>query len=194
MVYVTDLTHFLDDDGAPLPVELGPVARVARFFGRIAAAGSLHPVDEPVRTPLACRRRPGRRPCAGTILVLRRRDAVIEWRCSSCEDQGFISGWEETCWDLRRFDGPRPLERTIGVPIGRDGFAALLDCPTLAAEDQALLYSAELCDAGVVVRGTRDDLDLFSDAVAAEANHEGNVRRRRLLERVYDQLEVALRR
>lgn len=93
--WVTDMTHFLGPDGQ-LAITRGTLVP---FLAAIVEAttgegGSARPVR--------CRRRPGRRPCQGEI-----RSSVdastqeIRWRCSSCDDDGYISNWQGTPWDQR---------------------------------------------------------------------------------------------
>lgn len=55
-----------------------------------------------------------------------------------------------------------------------------------------IIYSAEIADGGVKIVGCCDDIDYFLDCVAAEANHEQNRSRRRLLESIYDSFKDAL--
>jgi len=65
-VYVTDATDlpsFLEPDG-PLPAS---VIRFTEYLGSIIAGASHSPSSEWQALKLTCRRRPGRRPCPGSI-------------------------------------------------------------------------------------------------------------------------------
>ena len=96
---VTDLRDFLDDDG-DLPDLKGPALDLALFLGSIVAWVTRLHATEPEMTNVACRRRPGRRRCAGDILaVLNESDRSISWECPICGDHGCISGWQDTLWD-----------------------------------------------------------------------------------------------
>lgn len=88
MSYITNITHYLNEDG--YPVQSGSADRIGEFFGRIVAAASLHPQGDVVPSALRCRRRPGRKPCPDHLLIVRRDDGVIECQCPSCSDDGFI--------------------------------------------------------------------------------------------------------
>jgi len=100
--WITNLRHLLDQDGA-LPVDLpDPAARLARYFGSIVEA-----VTGPARTgaPLTgirCRRRPRHKPCPGQIIAFidAENDSAIDWHCPVCGDNGLLSGWQNTTWDL----------------------------------------------------------------------------------------------
>jgi hypothetical protein len=99
--WIADLRDFLDETGglADLPAR---ARRLADHFGAIVAAISPTPQDQVVRTHVRCRRRPRRRPCSGMIRAVIDADARIRWECSSCEDNGVISGWRDTHRDMRR--------------------------------------------------------------------------------------------
>lgn len=99
MVFVSDLRHFLDmPDDAPAPAR-----RMAGHLSRIVEAGTASPAGEPTESSLRCTRRPARRPCAGLIEVVRLEvPPAIEWWCPVCGDDGVISGWEGSPFDLRR--------------------------------------------------------------------------------------------
>ncbi len=96
--YIVDITDYLLP-GGDLPD--GPAGRFARYFGRIVSAASLERFGIWVDTEIQCRRRPGRKPCPGHIR-LRRIDTEdrVEWHCTSCDDNGWISRWQGTQWDL----------------------------------------------------------------------------------------------
>lgn len=70
--------------------------RLAMYWTQIVAQASNY--DEP--TTLRCRRRPGRKPCAGLLTIFFDVDNNdVLWFCPVCQDEGRISGWEDTFWD-----------------------------------------------------------------------------------------------
>lgn len=100
--WITDLTHFLE--AGRLPQELpGPALRLAECLGRIVAAVTGAEPDDSLG--VRCRRRPRRRPCQGEIegYVVPESNAIC-WGCLVCGDNGLISDWENTMWDLREAD------------------------------------------------------------------------------------------
>ena len=96
---VTDLHHFLD-----LPPDTpGPARRLAEQLGNIVRAATAGDAGTAWETALPCRRRPANRRCPGRMIVLRTEpDAPIRWQCSVCDDEGVISNWEDSPFDLRR--------------------------------------------------------------------------------------------
>jgi hypothetical protein len=120
-VFVSDLRHFLDiPDDAPASAR-----RMAEHLAGIVEAGTTSPVGEPTVTSIRCTRRPGRRPCAGLIEVVRLEvPASIEWWCPICGDEGVVSGWEGSPFDLRwstsHVDVPAdPPPERLGAQRGR---------------------------------------------------------------------------
>jgi hypothetical protein len=59
--WITDLTHFLDEEGRIAPTK-GPVRRLAEFFDSIVVMGSHPEPIAPSKYMVRCRRRPGRKP------------------------------------------------------------------------------------------------------------------------------------
>ncbi len=107
MVWISDLRHFLDENGA-IPAEIpGPARNVALYLGSIVAWVTDHrcddPYDDDAWTNVPCRPRPGRRRCNGLIWAWLDSDgSTICWECMECGDNGTIVGWERTRWDRRR--------------------------------------------------------------------------------------------
>ena len=100
-VFITDMTHF---ESIPPGTSHEPARRIARFFGAIVSTASVSPADKLIEAALFCRRRPGRMQCPGHLQI--RRDGVsgvISWHCSRCDDQGEISNWEGTSWNLSKW-------------------------------------------------------------------------------------------
>jgi hypothetical protein len=103
MTWVTDLSHFIDARTGNLPTNVpGPARRLIEHLTRIVAAattaagGHDQPFDQ-----IKCRRRPGHRACPGVIEHHVWADERITWQCPRCGDNGVISNWQSTAWDLR---------------------------------------------------------------------------------------------
>ncbi len=144
---------------------------------------------------LPCGRRPDRRPCRGHLRVLRTDvPPSIEWRCTSCGDDGVISGWERSPFDLRpRSIDPRPTE-TVRVMIPAEVAATLRGLMLLDTASERLVFRARVADEGVVLSGDEDHFDELIDYVAAEANHEQTRRRHKQLDAVFEVLNDVLTR
>jgi hypothetical protein len=93
-MYITDLTHFLDEKGAIGP-QSGPARRLAEFLGRVVAAASEpSAVEHAGIGECRCNKR------KGTIIAEIAPDDAIEWFCESCGHEGRISNWRRSFWDL----------------------------------------------------------------------------------------------
>jgi hypothetical protein len=187
-VLVSDLNHFLDlPDDVP-----GPARRLAEHFTTIVRAATAGDgAGDAWTSALPCRRRPGRRPCPGRITLVRREPpAPIAWRCSVCADEGVISNWADSPYDLRR----RRLTvagAATEIVIAEDVAAALRELIFLNPDGERLVYGMRAHPkGGAVLLATADDLDELIGSVAAEANHEPNRRRQHRLDAAFDALST----
>jgi hypothetical protein len=188
-MFVSDLRHFLDmPDDTP-----GPARKMAEHLGNLVRAATATEAGAAWVSALPCRRRPGRRPCPGRIAVFRPDlPARIEWRCNSCGDEGVISGWEGTYFDLRARRPDRHGGAMSEVVVSDEVAAALRDLRLLDTECERLVYRARAVDDGVALTADGEELDELIGFVAAEANHEPNRRRQQRLDRAFDVLSDAL--
>jgi hypothetical protein len=190
MMYVTDMRHFAGLDEMVGP-QFGPAKRSAAYLGGVVSAATAHLPGEAIATALACHRRPGRKPCPGRLLVRRAEaPARIEWACPACGEEGVISGWEGSPWDLS------PALTTDGdervALLSSDQYRRLLGLRLLDTDSLRVVYAARLTGAGVVVSASEEDLDNLIGYVAEEANHEIDRRRQRGLDDVIRILDAAL--
>jgi hypothetical protein len=112
--WVTDLTHFLDEDGDIAPIS-GPAWRLAEYFTSIVAMASHPNLILPPEFRVRCRRRPGRKPCSGMIGsdLDFETEEDIKWRCPVCRDNGYLHNWKGSLWGLSRMDeGRGPTVKT----------------------------------------------------------------------------------
>lgn len=184
---VTDLHHFLD-----LPPDTpGPARRLAEHLSNIVRAATAGDAASSWESALPCRRRPANRRCRGRMIVLQTGSgAPIRWQCSVCDDEGIISNWEDSPFDLRR----RRLALAGSVheiAISDEVAAALRELRLLDPDCERLVFGIRAHDDGAVLAATDDDLDELIGFVAAEANHEPNRRRQRRLDAAFDVLNTA---
>ena len=184
---VTDLHHFLDlSEDAP-----GPARRLAHHLGNIVRAATAGAAGARWVTALPCRRRPAHRPCRGRISVVRREPpAPIQWWCSVCDDEGVVSNWADSPYDLRR------RQLTVAgavneIVIGDETAAALRELQLLDPDCERLVFSMRAHSGGAAFAATDDDLDELIGFVAAEANHEPNRRRQHRLDAAFSVLTAA---
>ena len=97
MAWITDLRHFLDEDGN-IPEIPKPARRIAEYLGGIVKAVTTRQ-DGELATGVRCRRWPRHKRCPGEIIAFIDEQHCISWSCPVCMDNGVISGWKGTIWD-----------------------------------------------------------------------------------------------
>ena len=171
----------------------GPARKMAEHLGFIVKAATASKTGTAWETALPCRRRPGNRPCAGHIVVFRPDlPATIDWRCSACDDEGVIGGWEGSYFDLRRPRAQRADFSVSEVPVTDEVCAALRDLRLLDSDCERLVFGARASTTCIVLVASEEDLDELIGYVAAEANHETNRRRQKRLDLAFAALSEAL--
>jgi hypothetical protein len=168
--YVTDLRHF---EGVELDPEApGPAVRLALYLRRIVRAATALQGRGPQPTALPCRRRPGRVPCPGHLIVeLHDVPSEIRWQCPSCSEGGVIDGWQGALDDLSARSQSDDIGSPRRVVIPEKAYAMLLGELVLDHECEGMIYSARPHPEGVELLGTEDDFEELLSAVAAESNH-----------------------
>jgi hypothetical protein len=187
---VTDLRHFLDiADDAP-----GPARKLAEYLGCVVRSSTAADAGTPSVSALKCRRRPRNRPCQGHVVVARAEPpAPIEWRCSACSDEGIISGWEGSMFDLREPRTRIDSEPRCEVILSDESAAALRELQLLDKECERLVFQMRYLSDRCVFSATANELDELIGFVAFEANHETSRSRQRRLDAALDALGEALR-
>jgi hypothetical protein len=191
LMYVIDMTHYVGVDEL-VGAEYNPVKRFVAHIGTIVGVGTANKPGEIIQSALACPRRPNRQACPGRLLV-RRSEAPrqISWACPFCEEeQGVISNFEQTIWDLSP-----PLiikgDEKAAV-IGPDQYQRLLGLHALNPDAVRILHAITPIGNAVLVRAGEEDFERLIEAVAAEVKHEPGSKRRRGLDDVLAVLEAAL--
>lgn len=186
--FITDITHF---EGLLPKLAKGPAGRIARYFGSIVSAASV--VDRGVwgDTAIRCRRRPGRKPCPGHIRVYRLgHSAPIEWHCSSCDDQGEISNWKESTWDLSQGLGRQDsAEKSGAVLVSEQELREVRKILVLDSVNQRVIDGATNAPGGFLLHGSEDNFEDLLGYITAEADSETNPGRRQMLEKVCERIE-----
>src|SRR5580693_9035574 len=148
-----------------------PARRMAEHLGFVVRAATSGDAGTSWVTALSCRRRPGNRPCRGHIAVFRADlPAPIEWRCSSCGDEGVVSGWENSPFDLRSPRSRPDNEPQHATLLAEEIGAALRDLRLLDTDCERLVFAMRSSTDGIVLLASADQLDELLGFVAAEAN------------------------
>jgi len=185
-MYVTDLQHFLDMP----PDAPGPARRLAEHLRGIVRAATAGDAQVAWESALPCRRRPANRRCPGRLIVQRGEPgSPIAWRCSTCGDDGVISNWEESPFDLRR-RRPALVGAVHQLVLSYQTASALRELLFPDTELERLVFGIRAHSGDAILAVTDEQLDELTDAVAAEANHESNRRRRQRLDAAYDALNA----
>jgi len=97
--WIANLTHFLTEEGAIGP-KSGSARNLAEYFTKIVVDATTKLWEEPRKTPVRSRRRPGRKPCVGLIGTDTDPDTdAIVWWCPACGDNGTVTDWQGSRWD-----------------------------------------------------------------------------------------------
>ncbi len=184
---MADLQHFLDlTEDTPAPAR-----RLAAHVAVIVRVASSGDANVSWVSALPCRRRPGNRSCSGRVMVFRPEPAgAVRWQCNACGDDGAISNWEDSIYDLRRrtpvLIGPRSE-----ILISDEVASALRGLHLLDPDSERVVYAMRGAGERVALVVADDELEDLIGAVSAEANHETNRRRQKLLDAALDALDAA---
>jgi hypothetical protein len=101
MALIAKLSHYLGEDLSLIKIP-APAAALREFLGCIVeAVTSRDPDDENYGTELSCRQGCERSESIMIAFHDKADPSVIHWSCSTCGDEGQITGWEGTIWDKR---------------------------------------------------------------------------------------------
>lgn len=186
-MFVIDMHHYLD-----LPEDTpGPARRLAEHLSNIIRAATAGDAATAWESMLPCPRRPGNRRCQGRMIVRRTQPgAPIHWQCGVCADDGVISNWEDSPFDLRRRKLTVAGDLTE-VVISDQVAATLRDLRLLDIDCERLVFAIRAHNDAAILTATDEDLEELIGFVAAEANHEPNRRRQQRLDVAFDALNTA---
>ena len=115
--------------------------------------------------------------------------APIRWWCTACDDEGAISNWAGTPYDLRR---RLSVAGDVDEVIVSDKTAAVLrELVLLDPDCERLVFGMRAHPDGAILLASADDVEELIGFVAAEANHEPNRRRQHRLDAAFNALTEA---
>ena len=112
----------------------------------------------------------------------------IEWWCTECGDEGVISGWERSPFDLRPRRPTLVSAPAVHVIVPPEVAATLRSLLLLDTACERLVFRARHTDEGVLLAADDEDLEELVGYVAAEANHETDRRRQKRLDQAFEAL------
>lgn len=95
--------------------------RLNEYVGRIVEAVSAWDDTLPIDSAIRCRRRPRNRPCPGHVRAWCV-EGTIQWSCTRCRDNGRISNWRGTPWDIATDE---PTVELVAVPVSVSSYDEL---------------------------------------------------------------------
>ncbi|MDQ2738175.1 MAG: DUF3024 domain-containing protein, partial [Actinomycetota bacterium] len=121
------------------------------------------------------------------------REAPILFECNVCGDGGVIDGWQDSPYDCRDDHGRMRTAagRVRQISIPEHVADTLRDLTFLDRSCERIVYGARGDRAAVVLAVTEEELEELIGAVAAQGNHEPDLRRRRRLDAAFQTLETA---
>lgn len=190
--WITDIRHYLDDNGFMSATMPGPARKMAEYMAAIIEAATARPAGEAWAAAAApCRRRPGNKACPGRIIVRRTQvPAEIAWRCPKCGDNGVVSGFDGTAWDLSTSaptSGPTIEERVTYAELG-----AMLDAGDVDGETRQAIVGARDTGKDAVLEVPLDELEPFVESLTAGANHAREKKQQKLIDAVHGRLTERL--
>lgn len=95
-MYISNMTHFLDEQGN-IPKQMPKEAReLASFFALVIDTATKKLSTRLIPTDIRC----FEKGCQGTIRVeILPSSKEIHWMCSRCKNEGRISHWKGTRWN-----------------------------------------------------------------------------------------------
>ena len=91
-MFIVDLRHYLDDKGAIGP-RSGPGLDMANFMTGVVACGT--------NLNASCARPPPCIECTSAgVRVVMDESSRVYWQCCACDEDGVISNWQDTLWDM----------------------------------------------------------------------------------------------
>ena len=98
--WLTDITHFLDENGEII-TKPSQAKVMAEYFAAIIMMVSFPEPEYPPEYKVSCRRRPNKKTCQKEIVGwIEPESEDIYWICPKCQDRGRLRNWRGTMWDL----------------------------------------------------------------------------------------------
>jgi hypothetical protein len=120
--YVSDLTHFVDDQGRAVS---GPLGKLGRYLGLIVESASLMKEGHTDYIPLRCGNPVRRKRCMGQLTAGHAARDSVEWACPLCGEAGHLTNWSGSEFDLGPAREPLAYEGQHEVLVPLDELDAM---------------------------------------------------------------------
>lgn len=120
--YVSDLIHFVDDQGRAVS---GPLGKLGRYLGLIVESASLMREGHAGYIPMLCANPVRRKRCFSQLTGGLAGHDNIEWACPACGEAGHINHWTGTEFDLGPAIDLRAAESQLDVIVPLDELDAM---------------------------------------------------------------------
>jgi len=193
--WIIDIRHLTEHD----PDFEMPSRMLKRrdFYGHVIRAATATS-DSMFLSVIPCRRRPGRVACPGLLCVAKTNlpEPFIFWECVTCDDNGRISGFRNSWYDLSKSVPPErpPNDTLVALGVTFEEHASWIsgDLISYDQESLVLIYSARVSGRQIRVCGDDDEMVTLLEATAADTNHETKRPRRERLRAILRKLEKTL--
>lgn len=103
MVMLTDISHFLDENGDLADVN-SETKELFDFLSSIVSEASSDYGKPMILSCITCIQKVDNKVCGGEVEIwVGANDNRIGWECLECASEGVISNWEGTAWDKRSY-------------------------------------------------------------------------------------------
>jgi len=120
--YVSDLTHFIDEQGRAVS---GPLGKLGRYLGLIVESASLMKEGHTDYIPLRCGNPVRRKRCIGQLTAGHAAHDAVEWACPLCGEAGHLTNWIGSEFDLGPARDPIAYEGQSEVLVPLDELDAM---------------------------------------------------------------------
>lgn len=153
----TDVRHLAPANDPKIPAA---AARRSAFTREVVEAATSRSAESAWCSAVRCIGRVGRRACGGRIRVEPPKASGLEWSCTTCGENGIVTGFEGTALDMSRYV---PSEKKLRVwGIDEEERSVLLEATTVNPSLRAVVSRASphMEVAGLLlVQATVDELD-----------------------------------
>jgi phage FluMu protein Com len=168
-----------------------PIHRIAKYINEIVLAATASPRNRWNRSAIHCRRSPQHQKCSGRLLVREKGNGEIEYKCPDCSENGIITGWQNTIYNLDEFR----IEGqgfTLEVVLDERHYDELKNMLYTQIEFDWIIYSAIYTKEGIILKMDTVDARLFMHYLEEIMEKQTKAKHQELLTSVIRCIQVLL--